>query len=212
MDRHPDNALLALGGELPADGLVGQLAARHALIVAADSAGLALHRLACAPLVVVGDLDSIAGDREMLEQAGVLMIHRPSQEQNDLEKALDWLTERAVQRVTVIGASGGMADHALNNFSILARYADRLAITLRDNHSVGYITRTRLRLETMPGDRVSLIPLPTALLTTSGLEWELRHERLEFGIREGASNRSATHGLDVLIEEGAVAVFHYPNS
>jgi thiamine pyrophosphokinase len=213
MAIHPSyagGALLAIDGELPPAELIAELRRDHHPFVAADGAALKLRDPRLRPHVVIGDLDTIGSDRELLAGEGMEVIQLESQEENDLEKSLLWLVDQGIESVTVIGASGGMTDHALNNFSVLAKLARRLRISVRDAESIGYLLPDAIRIDTAPGDRISLIPLPSATLSTSGLAWELRQEQLAIGVREGASNRATGENVEVIVDDGLVLVLHYP--
>ena len=208
VERH-DRALLALAGALPPADRLRDLRTSHRIVVAADGAALALAALGLGPDVVVGDLDSIGTDRRSLELAGTIVVEEPSQESNDFEKALRWLHEQGWRRVTVVGIDGGLLDHTLNNFSVLARFATLFELDVLTEHSHGRCVVDRFEAEATPGDRVSLIPLPSARMTTIGLVWELADEILALGSREGASNRAAGTSFTIDIHEGIILVLHY---
>ncbi|MEP7218939.1 MAG: thiamine diphosphokinase, partial [Bacteroidota bacterium] len=184
------SALLALNGDLPDAPYLQWLAARHSPIVAADGAALGLQSRNILPDVIIGDLDSLGDAADGFAHAGSVVIELESQEENDLEKGLRWLIGGGVRSVTIVGAGGGMIDHTLNNFSVLAKYAREIQIALRDPLWHMHIVSGSIAMATSPGDRISLIPLPSAMVTTSGLAWGLSSERLEIGVREGASNRA----------------------
>lgn len=205
-------ALLALSGALPGRTLMIAMKEAHATLIAADGAAVALAELGLRPDVLIGDLDSVGPLRDELAEAGTTVVEEASQETNDFEKALVWLTESGYDRVTVVGIDGGMVDHTLNNFSILARHARHLALEIRSGAAVGRCVIDRLELPTADGERISLIPLPTARLTTVGLAWELADEVLAIGRREGASNRALGALVSVKVHEGVVLVVHYPTN
>jgi len=205
-------ALLALDGEFPSPEIVLDLRETHAPVVAADGAALKLLGCSVPPDTIIGDLDTL-GERAMeFERDGVNVICLESQEENDLEKALLWIIESGIACVTIIGAGGGMTDHALNNFSVLARYASRLRISLCEAVSLAYIVPDALFLSTSPGDRISLLPLPHATLRTTGLRWELHDEVLAVGGRSGTSNQATGTDVTVEVSDGIIAVFHYPGN
>ncbi|MBS1910518.1 MAG: thiamine diphosphokinase [Bacteroidetes bacterium] len=209
-DRFAGEALVAVAGVLPSPLLVARLAREHALVVGTDGAASRLLEIGVHPDVVIGDMDSVGDAAERLALTGTTFLHRPSQEANDLDKALTWLAGSGMTQATVIGVGGGMIDHTLNNFSVLARHAATMRIAIRDDASCGYFVGDRLRARTHPGDRVSLIPTASARLTTHGLEWELDDEKLQLGVREGASNRAVGDGISITVHEGMVVVVHYP--
>ncbi len=204
--------LLVLDGALPPRNQLAQICAQHSLIVAADGAALQLRDCEICPDVIIGDFDSVGPNLHDAFFAPAIFLERPDQNEYDGAKALQWLVEQGYSQTTILGSSGGMIDHVLNNFSLLARFADRLSITLQYPDSIGYIAGSTLHLKTTPNERISLIPLPYARLTTTGLAWNLNSEELAFGKREGASNKSIGAEASVEVIEGVVGIFHYGES
>lgn len=207
--RPTEGTLLALDGALPSARHIITLRERYTALVAADGAATRLHDLGIRPDLVIGDLDGIGARRGELERAGVIVVEEPDQESGDLEKAILWILGRGETRIDIIGLSGGMTDHILNNFSIIARYAGRLSLRSLEEESTTWFVSTSLELAPAVGDRISLLPLPYARLSTSGLQWELRDERLGFGEREGGSNRAVGARVGIEVADGVVAVMHY---
>ncbi len=205
-----DGTLLALDGDFPPTPLILELRNRSRALVAADGAALRLLDLGIVPDVAIGDMDTTGRRREELTRAGTLVIELESQESGDFEKALRWCVDRGETEVTVIGASGGEFDHALNNVSVLLRFSGMLRLRLVDGRSTAVLATDSARIATTQGDKVSIIPLPSAVLTTEGLQWGLNRERLEMGLREGCSNRATGPQVTVTIHEGAALLFHYP--
>lgn len=200
------STLLLLNGKLPAREQLQTLAAGFRQVVAADGAGLVAVDSGLIPDVVIGDLDSVGTQRTNLEQLGVRVMERPNQEENDFEKGLSWLIEQGETSVTVLGIAGGMIDHTLNNFSILAKFAHRLQLQFLDEQSIGIIVVDSMEFPATPGLRVSLIPLPFATVTTTGLAWALANEQLAIGKREGASNVAIADRVSVTVHHGVIAV------
>lgn len=203
-------ALLVLAGILPERSTLLELRARHALLVAADGAAIALDALGIVPDVVIGDLDSIGELRSRLADSGVMVIEELGQETNDFEKALNWIADRGLTRVTIVGIDGGMIDHTLNNFSVLAKHAGHLSLEIRSGEALGWAVTDRIELACAPDERISLIPLPSARVTTRGLAWELSASMLAIGAVEGASNRALGDRVVVDVHEGTILVVHYP--
>jgi thiamine pyrophosphokinase len=203
-------ALLALDGELPSAELIRRLSATHDVLVAADGAARALSALGITVDLVIGDLDGLGADRERIAASGALVIEEPGQEWGDFEKALEWIERDGYASVTVIGIGGGLIDHALNNFSVLARHVGRLRIAIAADGLLGWCVGDELRFSCTVGDRVSLIPLPAATVATEGLAWALSGERLAFGEREGASNRATDASGAVSVSDGVLLVVHVP--
>lgn len=208
-DHYVGGALLVLDGMLPPASLLHRLRSEHSPIVAADGAALKLREMSILPDIIIGDLDTLAGEAEGFAKEGVSVIQMPDQDTNDLEKGLAWIAGAGSSTATIVGASGGMTDHTLNNFSVLARHARRLRIRLHHGDSVGYLIHDALHVIATPGDRISLIPLPSAIVSTTGLQWSLAGERLAIGEREGASNRAIAESVQITVSEGVILLIHY---
>ena len=204
--------LLVLNGKLPSCNQLIEICSRYSLLIAADGAALQLRDCGIKPDIIIGDLDSIGNHAHDTFFASSIILERPDQNDFDGAKALQWLVEEGYNQVTIMGSGGGMIDHVLNNFSVFARFADRLSITLQYPNAVGYLTSSTIHLKTNPSERISLIPLPFARLTTTGLAWNLMGEELTFGKREGASNKAIASSVSVEVREGLVVVFHYRRS
>ncbi len=160
--------------------------------------------------MAIGDLDGIGSERAELEREGMIIVDEPDQESGDLEKSLLWIIARGETRIDVIGASGGMTDHLLGNFSVLARFASRVTLRFLEQACITYLVTTRIEIVTSPGDRISLLPLPSARIRTTGLRWRLDDERLAVGEREGGSNQATGELVVVDVSDGVVGVMHYP--
>lgn len=209
-DAYGGGALLVVDGEFPPAPMIARLRGEHAPVVATDGAALRLRDLEMLPDVIIGDLDTIGREDTWFAAVGIRLIRLESQESNDLEKALAWLAVEGITTATLIGVAGRAVDHTLNNFSVIARFARILRLRLLDACSRAYIVSDAIALDVTPGDRISLLPLPAAVLSTSGLAWPLRDERLEMGIREGASNCAVEPRITLHVREGVVIVFHFP--
>jgi thiamine pyrophosphokinase len=200
-------ALLAIGGELPELEFLRILLEDYDLLVAADAAALNLHSLGIIPDVVIGDFDSITEIRHHLQELGAVMIEDADQERSDFEKAMQWLVDRGHSQIDLIGVAGGMTDHMLNNFSVIATFARDLRMRIIEPTMIAHVITGKFSTMVPPHTRISLIPLPSARLTTSGLRWNLDDETLELGLRHGASNQSIDQPLVVNVHQGTVAVF-----
>jgi thiamine pyrophosphokinase len=176
-------------------------------IIAAD--GGALNAISCGikPDVVIGDLDSV---KELYEDnfLGLEFIHRPSQELNDLEKALQYCREIGLQKLVLFGITGKRMDHAINNFSVLMRYLRYFEMEVYDRFSRILWAGEFIEFEAEIGQTVSLIPLGRVEgITTRGLKYALTNEALEFGIREGLSNQVVESPVQITVAKGNLLVF-----
>jgi thiamine pyrophosphokinase len=197
--------LIANGDVSHSDKL--RLKKHYDLIVAADGGASAALQIGYSPDVVIGDLDSITDElRENLSTAQFLF--RPSQEINDLHKALDFCLLAGAQSIDLIGITGKRFDHSLNNFSVLCHFDQLMTLNIFDTHGQIYIVRDQIELTGFAGQTVSLIPIgEVSGIQTTGLKWQLNDETLAFGVREGCSNELLATTATITIQSGILLVF-----
>lgn len=165
----------------------------------------------------VGDGDSL-GEEGIAELAasGILIRHLAvDKDESDTEVALLAAIEAGAGRVTILGALGGARfDHGLANVWLLAD--PRLAGC--DVRIVDAAARIRLvgpgrhDLGGRIGDLVSLLPFgaETGPLTTRGLRYPLRAERLALGPSRGLSNVRDAGDASIELEAGRLLVAETP--
>ncbi len=188
--------------------------ADHADYVVCADRGLA-HCLASGrvPDLIVGDFDSVpaASLDDRRARAAERMTLPVAKDASDLEVALERLAAtRGIDRVCVLGVSGGRTDHLLFNWMLpLARdwpFALRLVDATVDAHAVR--AGAPLGLDAPPGATLSLLALRRATgVTTRGLRWALDGATLEPGSTRGLSNEvidaaAAQVRVDVRVEAG----------
>lgn len=211
MKKNPADggAVLFCNGAIPPERIVRKFITGDPFLICADGGANALLPLGLVPDVIIGDLDSIR--RRVLDacrRRGTRIVRLARQSDTDLEKALLFLLEQGRRRVIVFGATGRYSDHTLGNLSILRRYAASMRILLVDADFVIETVRGEIRFPARPGERISLLPFPSASgITTSGLLYALRNERLSFGVREGTCNKAVARHVRISITRGALLLF-----
>ena len=177
------------------------------LIVAADGGAKKALSWHFFPRFIIGDFDSITDEtRKKLPDAQ--FIQRPSQELNDLEKALQFCQKQSVTQLTILGFGGGRLDHTLNNLSVLSRYDNFFDLRIYDAHSEIFLVRDEWHFSGEINQLISLIPLGKVDgVKTNGLAFPLNNESLHFGQREGLSNYIVSNPIAVHIRNGLLVVF-----
>lgn len=180
---------------------------RFDVVVAADGGIVHAERFGFVPDIVVGDFDSLPpGSRDRFQNT--CFVHRPSQDQCDLEKSLIYCEKEEITSLILLGAAGKRLDHTLGNLSLLTRYDRRFQLRVLTPEAELFIVRDRLELEGMPGQGVSLVPIGEArLVSTTGLKYPLSEETLAFGKREGTSNEFSSHRCTLSLKSGLLIVF-----
>lgn len=222
-ERRPDptrsaTVLVVADGDL--DAAVLRVAADRAdRVVAADGAAARVLAAGRRPDLVVGDGDSLLpADRDRLLALGVAFRDvAPEKDESDTELCLLAALEAGATSVSIVGALGGpRPEHTVANLLLLAdpRFDGlELAIVTRRSRltRVGSGDRGgRLRIDGRPGDFVSLFALGGTVesVTTDGLRFPLRGERLTTGPARGLSNELTGEHATVTCERGRLLVVH----
>ena len=179
------------------------------LVIAADSGLDHAHALGFHADLLVGDLDSV--DADLLRAArenGTKIEHHPvEKDATDLELALEAARSRGATRVTVVGGTGGRLDHLLANALLLAapRFGDLELDALLPPARVTVVRNERM-LSGRVGALCTLLPAggPADGVTTTGLRYPLRDERLAAGTTRGVSNVFVDVTATVVVRAGVL--------
>jgi thiamine pyrophosphokinase len=199
------DAIICLKGAPPSIETIEHFA--DVPIIAADGAANLLHELDILPEYVVGDLDSVMPHVLDAMRDTTEVIVEIDQDINDFEKALRFAQQMLWKRILVTGIHGGDLEHTLNNWSVLMRYGKAMEILALEGSRIGIPLYKDTSYQSEIDEVISLIPQPTATLTTRGLHWQLSQEVLSLGVREGARNRSSDSTIELEIHDGAVFMF-----
>ncbi len=144
--------------------------------------------------IVVGDLDSMKGNREGLDVRTDL-----DQDRSDTDKLFDAARSDGATGITIIGFEGDRFDHELASLSSAAASGLATRIVLR--RGLGFVGYRELNVDARPGQRLSVVPISSAVVTLTGVQWPLEKAALELGRRVSLSNR-ATGPLHFQVESG----------
>ncbi len=198
-------AVVIAGGEAPPLDVLDDLP-DTIWVVGVDSGADRARELGLKPDLIVGDMDSVSP--EGIDTDAEVMRFPTDKDATDLELALDAVTERDdIDRVIVLGGTGGRLDHFLATGLILAnpRFAH---VDIQWLAHPGRVTviHEHARLHGGVGAHVSLLPIGGDVLgvTTTGLRWQLDHEVLRFGTSRGVSNEFVAAVATVSIKAGVL--------
>jgi len=202
-------ALILANGAYPSKKILVAFARRAGIIVAADGGADVAFRFRIRPDIIIGDLDSISSETlDRFAESGVTVKHLPRQSDTDLEKALLYIKRCGYRKTLVAGATGGMTDHTFGNLSILLRHAaDMRLVCVDPNYRIDLVTGS-VELPVVKGSRVSLVPAGgPCVVSTSGLRYKLKRNRLAFGEKEGTCNTAVSSSLRIAVHEGWLVLF-----
>lgn len=193
---------ICLNGEIP-DKEIFELIAGIP-IIAADGAYNELNSIGIHPIAIVGDMDSIECQHD---DSKTQFVEVSSQEINDFEKCIQFIDGKGYSDVLIIGFTGGLLEHALNNTSIIMKYSQKYDFTIYHQQRYSFLVENSSEFEVSPNELVSLIPYPIVKLTTHNLKWGLHSEFLELGVREGARNKATSDTFALDLHSGKCFVF-----
>ena len=165
------------------------------------------------PDVLIGDFDSVDGSvlHDSRLSHSETIRHPARKSSSDLELALRWLVNTDIERVVLLGISGGRSDHHLFNWMLPMQQAWPFSIELIDKSGYAYKVNAKypLNISARPGQTISLIPMPDASgVTTSGLEYALQDATLTTGSTLGLSNVAVSETVSVSVSAGQLLAFH----
>lgn len=193
-------SILCLDGDLPSAEFLAQLALP---IIAADGAANKLVAIDIIPHITIGDLDSI--DPLLLNKLKTL--HRPDQNSCDYQKAIEYMSVENLLPAIICGISGGAIDHILNNINLFMQSSNMLYT----NEVIGHVLPAdKKQIYHLPlGTKISCLGIPKALITSTGLEWELTQYFMEFPGANSCFNRTNSTEINLHVEEGKALILIY---
>lgn len=179
------------------------------VVISADGASNTLYKWKIIPDYITGDLDSVSpGALSYFNKKKVKIKKVKEQEHNDFEKCIMLALSKKLKNLIVIGYGGKKADHMLNNFSVMKKYCKQCKIKLIDKDFEIFFAKNKTEFECKKGDTVSLLAFPKAEgITTHGLQYRLKNEKLELGVREGALNKAVSNKVRIKFRKGDLLIF-----
>jgi thiamine pyrophosphokinase len=205
--------LVFANGAPPEPNATLRLARSADLVLCADGGTHHARALGINPHVVIGDMDSLAEElRAALHAAGTQFQEYPAhKDETDLELALLYAAEQGATQITVVGVRGGRIDHELANLLLLAHpRLSRLDVRFIAEGQEIRLVRERAWFQGVTGDLLSLLPIGGDAhgITTSGLEYPLCDETLQFGPARGISNVFSASEACVSVRSGLLLAVH----
>lgn len=185
----------------------------HDYLIAVDGGMQHLNHLALTPHLIIGDMDSIDPlDLQSMLAKGVEVEHFPPQkDQTDLELAIDFVLQKGFKRILFIAALGGRFDQSLANLFLLTREDLKdINVCMQDGQESVFLIRREAHIQTLPGDRISLLPLcaPVIGISTKGLRYPLKDENLFPQKTRGISNEALANKVSINIKSGLLLCIH----
>ena len=205
-------AVIFLNGAPDPPDLLRRVAARADLVVAADGGARYALDAGIIPDLVVGDMDSLGGAREIEERGVALERHPLRKDKMDGHLAVMAVRERGATSVDLLCAAGGRfsALFAVPHI-LLASERMGLGATMIAGWGRVFVLEAGSRLVAgEPRDSVSVFPFtgPAIGVTLEGFAYPLEDARLEVGDTLGFHNELIGEEGRVSVREGALLVIH----
>ncbi|HWP30343.1 MAG TPA: thiamine diphosphokinase [Fimbriimonadales bacterium] len=205
-----ERVLIVLHGGIFLPGDLEAWVREATYIVAANGGSDFLAELGVAPNVIIGDFDGISPSVKE-KFSSVEMLFDPSQDTTDVQKVLDYTVNRKnAKEIVFIGSEGDRLDHTICALGAAGAYADKARIRFVFQTSIVHILTSGRHVLSVPrlDALVSLVPLlPTNMISSRGLKWEVDGMFLALGTKDGISNRATQNEVFLEIESGCLAVF-----
>jgi len=171
------------------------------------------------PDLITGDFDSAEMSHvEHFKGLGATVAITPDQDHDDFTKALIELHKRHVDGLEAVVAfieAGGRVDHIMGNFQTLALVSDLAPslppVFLCSSHSISWLLRPGKHTIVVPSpspEHCGLIPMDgKAIVSTSGLNWNLTNQPLRFGELISTSNRFSKEAKEVFVETDSLLLW-----
>lgn len=199
------DGLICLNGNIPNRDFFTNL--NGIPIIAADGAADYLHKANIIPKYIVGDMDSISPNTLNFFFERTNFLHISDQETNDFEKAVNHAMCINLKNLLIVGINGGLYEHALNNWSVLAKLSKQTNLCILDDNRYAFSISKSTEIKLTKGEIVSIIPQTKVKLITKNLKWNLNSEILELGVREGARNIAISENVSLEVIEGDALIF-----
>ena len=175
-------------------------------IICCDGAANKLEAYGLVPHAIVGDMDSISPE---LKEKYRERIYADSDDQdtNDLTKAVKYCLDQGIDNIVILGATGKREDHTMGNISLLADYAESIAVKMVTDYGVFIPVSSGDRINSYPGQQLSVFSIGgTAMVSSENLKYSMDKLEIE-NLWMGTLNESTSEYFSLSFSEGRVVVF-----
>ena len=206
-DDKPRALVLGNGSHLNENQLIN-LVKETSFIVCVNGGSEKAKELKINPDIILGDLDSINQDIvKYFNNLNIPIVKIPSQEKNDLEKAILYLLKKGFERIILCGFLGKRVDQTVASLQVVKKYLYRAEFQIFSKNSELFLLKKgEFEFKTIPGQTISLFGFQRAIgISTEGLKFPLKNENLFVGSR-GISNQATLDTVSISIKSGTLLV------
>lgn len=180
------------------------------LVICADSGFIAAVERSLRVDHLVGDMDSLPPSYlKTAREMGVdIKVYEKDKNLSDGEIALDLALSNGCGKIIISGGKGGRCDHVLSTLFLPFISDQRVDIEIWMDEDRIHLLRAGFKKE-FSGDRkiVSIVPSSGGCcVSTEGLKWPLRSERIEAGSTRGIHNEPVSDKFSIECTAGDLFV------
>lgn len=192
----------------PYEHQVVQSLVQNAKIIVLD--GAANHLQDVDPDYILGDFDSITPDvKARYKQLQVALIEEKDQDFTDLEKSIIFARKNGATKIVVCCALGGeRTDHSIGNLSTLKKFYDKTCpITIHTSKEIiQFLKNEKFSFEGKVGAKCAFLGWPQAVVTTSGLVWDVKEWATEIGAAISTCNELRESYVEIDVKGDALLI------
>ncbi|MDR3093981.1 MAG: thiamine diphosphokinase [Bacteroidales bacterium] len=201
----PCRTVIVAAGDFPLHETALSMLQQAETLVCCDGAASNLLQYGMEPHQIVGDMDSLSPT--LRQRFHERILHIPSQDCNDLAKALRFCIRNQLKDICLLGISGKREDHSLANLSILLEYSLDANIQAFTDYGVFNPIRQTTVFESVPQQQVSVFSFtPATLFTFHGLKYPVTDAPL-VELWQGSLNEACGKEFTIQMSEGKALVF-----
>ena len=197
--------VILANGDYPTHPIPIQKINEACSIICCDGAVKQLINDGVEPDAIIGDLDSIDGTHKSKYNSKI--IHLPSQNENDLLKAIRWTEGENIKKAAILGATGKREDHSIANIFILLQFPTSMKCTLITDHGIFSIAEGTSELQSFKGQQVSLFSVdPEIEITSTNLKYNLMSTKFT-DLYSWSLNESISDAFTLSISHGKILTY-----
>ena len=193
---HSNVPVILANGIFPKHDMCLDILRNAKILICTDGSANQLNSLPIKPTYIIGDLDSI----DKCKTFNSKIIHDKSQDNTDLEKAIEWIYSEGYRDVIILGATGLREDMSLINQFLIFKYFKKINITIVTDHFTISCIKGEKEIDSFENQLVSLIPENRAIVSSKGLKFELEKANISIDGKT-ISNKSKKNKFKITSSE-----------
>lgn len=166
------DAVIIANGNFPTSERALQIVRNAPLVVCCDGAADNYIAQGEVPDIIIGDGDSLSEQNRV--RFAQIIHYNPDQQTNDQTKAVQYLLDKGLKRIAIVGATGKREDHTIGNIALLIEYL-RSGAEVRSYTDYGVFIpcKGECSFDCIKGAQVSIFNINAKNISSKGLDYQL---------------------------------------